>query len=92
MTLPSLSDAILALSRRATRRPRARKRYKPEVKAKIIEASTAARAAGKPWKDAHVAAQQAGYKGNVDNLMKMMARKTDKRHIRLCPNCRGRKS
>lgn len=58
--------------------PRARKRYKPEIKARIIEAATAARAAGKPWKDAHVAAQQAGYKGNVDNLMKMIVRKAKK--------------
>jgi hypothetical protein len=53
-------------------------RYKPAVKAKIFEAATAARAAGKTWKDAHAAAQQAGYKGNVDALMQMMAKKKAK--------------
>ena len=55
--------------------PKARKRYKPDVKAKIVEAAAAARAEDKPWKDAHIAAQKLGYKGNVGALMQMMAKK-----------------
>jgi len=51
---------------------RARKRYKPAVKAKIVEAAAAARAAGKPWKAAYAAAQKIGYKGSVGALTKMM--------------------
>ena len=59
--------------------PKARKRYKPEVKAKIVEAAAAARAEDKPWKDAHIAAQKLGYKGNVGALMQMMAKKKAKK-------------
>lgn len=57
---------------------RARKRYKPAVKARMIEAAAAARSAGKPWKEAHAEAQKAGYKGNVDALMQMMAKRKAK--------------
>jgi hypothetical protein len=59
--------------------PKARKRYKPEVKAKIVEAAATARAADKPWKDAHIAAQKLGYKGNVGALMQMMAKQKAKK-------------
>ncbi|MCY3020159.1 MAG: hypothetical protein NTW87_14170 [Planctomycetota bacterium] len=59
--------------------PRARKRYKPAVKAKFMEAAAAARAAGQQWKAAYVAAQQAGYRGSVDALAKMMATKKARR-------------
>ncbi|MCY3022212.1 MAG: hypothetical protein NTW87_24640 [Planctomycetota bacterium] len=69
---------------------RARKRYKPEIKAKIIEAAMAARAAGKPWKEAHVAARQAGYRGNVDALMQMMAKRKAKRAAPAPAKKRGR--
>ena len=65
-----------------------RMRYKPEVKAKIIDAATAVRAAGKYWKDAHAAAQAVGYKGNVDALMQMMAKK--KRAISVAPGAKKR--
>ncbi|MGD0089227.1 MAG: hypothetical protein ABSE73_04845 [Planctomycetota bacterium] len=53
-------------------------RYKPEVKARIIAAAAAARAAGKRWREAHAAAQGAGFRGNIDNLMKLMTRKAGK--------------
>ncbi|MCY3018742.1 MAG: hypothetical protein NTW87_06905 [Planctomycetota bacterium] len=64
---------------------RASKRYKPEVKAKFIEAAAAARAAGKPWKAAYVAAQEAGYKGSIDALEKMLARKKVKKAAPAAP-------
>ena len=70
--------------------PRARLRYKPEVKARFIEVATAARAAGKPWKDAHVAAQQVGYKGNVDALMQMIAQRKAKKAAPAPAKKRGR--
>jgi hypothetical protein len=53
-------------------------RYNADTKAKIAEAVIQARKTGS-WKDAHVAAQQAGYKGNVDALMQMMAKKKAKK-------------
>jgi len=50
------------------------RRYSADTKARIAEAVAEARKTG-TWKDAHAAAQKAGYKGNVDALMQMMARK-----------------
>ena len=46
-------------------------RYDAETKEKIAEAVAEARKTG-TWKEAHAAAQQVGYKGNVENLKQMM--------------------
>jgi hypothetical protein len=48
--------------------------YKPKVKAAIIEAVQAARKAKKTWPEAHAAAKEAGFKGRVQNLMRMVNR------------------
>jgi hypothetical protein len=45
--------------------------YTPEVKAKIVEAATTTKKTGS-WKDAHVAAQEIGYKGSLDSLIQFM--------------------
>ena len=50
------------------------RRYSADTKVRIAEAVAEARKTG-TWKDAHAAAQKAGYRGNLDNLMKLVARK-----------------
>jgi hypothetical protein len=64
-------------------------RYSAETKAKIAEAVAEARKTGS-WKDAHGAAQKVGYKGNVDALMQMMARKKAKKPAPAKAKKRGR--
>jgi len=49
-----------------------RRIYKPDVKAAIIKAATAARKAAKPWAAAHTAAKEAGYAGSVVALQQMV--------------------
>jgi hypothetical protein len=48
--------------------------YKPAVKAAIISAVQEARKAKKTWAEAHAAAMEAGFKGRVQNLMRMINR------------------
>jgi len=52
-------------------------RYSAETKVKIAETVAAARKTG-TWKDAHAAAQKIGYKGSLDALMQMMAKRVKK--------------
>ena len=48
------------------------KRYKPAIKAKIVETTKAARAEGKKWKQAHEEAKGVGYKGSLAALVGML--------------------
>jgi hypothetical protein len=48
--------------------------YKPAVKAAIISAVQEARKAKKTWAEAYAAAKEAGFKGRVQNLMRMVKR------------------
>ena len=48
-------------------------RYEPQVKASIIAAVHEVRKSGKPWAEALVAAQQAGYKGTVESLTQFVS-------------------
>jgi len=48
------------------------KHYKPQVKAKIVETTKAARAEGKKWKQAHEEAKGVGYKGSLAALVGML--------------------
>ena len=50
------------------------KRYKPQVKAAIIQAATGARAEGKSWNEAHEAAKSAGYRGSLQGIAAMVTK------------------
>lgn len=65
------------------------KRYKPELKAKIISAAKEARSAGKSWNDAHNAAKEAGYKGSLNGLAAMVTKAGGKVKVK---GKRGRKA
>jgi hypothetical protein len=66
------------------------KRYKPAIKAKIIQAAQTARTEGKTWREAHDAAKEAGYKGSLQGIaamLKIEEKKTGKTKVK----GRGRK-
>jgi hypothetical protein len=68
-------------------------RYSPKVKAKFIAAASAARSAGKPWAVAFSAAREAGYKGSLQGITKLLrdAGKTGKAAGKAAGKRRGRK-
>ena len=47
-------------------------RYSTKVKATILQAATGARGQGKTWADAYAAAKDAGYKGSVQGIVKLL--------------------
>ena len=56
----------------ATGKPGIAMRYDPKTKAAITAAAASARSKGKTWEGAHAAAKEAGYKGSVQGLIKMI--------------------